>query len=180
MSLAWRSGRPQKFSLPPPLSKRKGEGSMPSEAWYAAVAADAARTAASYEGLVELAGQKKAEAAVKKTLQQTGQLPPGFVENSASLPHCFKANRGDHVRMPRCDREERGHLLLKPDEALDLAVLFTKMHTEGTVWFHGVWQFQLLINNKALAPSRQVIHTKKTVISRPSCGRARKVMLEQR
>eukprot|EP00392_Amoebophrya_sp_AT5.2_P016720 g17016.t1 len=41
------------------------------------------------------------------------------------------SKKGDHVRTPRCDKEEKGVLLLRPEEALDLAVLFKKMHIEG-------------------------------------------------
>eukprot|EP00392_Amoebophrya_sp_AT5.2_P019107 g19827.t1 len=101
------------------------------EAYYALIKEDADRATSSFEGLADLAGTRKAEAVVKKVLQSSGHLPSGFVENSVTLPHCFKVNRGDHVRTPRCDRKERGRLLLRPEEALDLAVLFKKMHIEG-------------------------------------------------
>eukprot|EP00392_Amoebophrya_sp_AT5.2_P018388 g18917.t1 len=59
---------------------------MPSEAWRKAVQADAKKAVSSYEELVAVAGEKKAEAAVKSTLKSEGHLPQQFLENSVLLP----------------------------------------------------------------------------------------------
>eukprot|EP00392_Amoebophrya_sp_AT5.2_P018406 g18939.t1 len=104
---------------------------MPSEETMRLIREDGARALASYDGLKQYLGEKKAEQVVKQTVQCAGHLPPGFVQSSSSLPDWIAKPRGGHVRKPLCDPEEKGVLLLKPDEVLDLSVLLGKMHIEG-------------------------------------------------
>eukprot|EP00392_Amoebophrya_sp_AT5.2_P016216 g16473.t1 len=92
---------------------------------------DGARALSSYDGLKKYLGEKKAEQVVKQTVQIAGHLPAGFAQSSSSLPDCIVKPRGGHVRKPLCDPEEKGVLLLKPGEVLDLSVLLGKMHIEG-------------------------------------------------
>lgn len=104
---------------------------MPSEAYYAATKADAAKAASSCGGLVELMGEQKADSVVKTTLQRGGHLSSELLQNSTSLPACLTRARGEHVREPLCCPEEKGVLLLSPAEAMDISILLKKMQIEG-------------------------------------------------
>lgn len=112
---------------------------MPSEAFYAAVQQDSDQALKSYDTLVVAVGEKKAQNAVKTLLQQGTPLPKDFVEKSHYLPDFVVRDRGLHQRALVCDREERGVVHLKPEQALDISLLLSKMKIEEDTSTAGKW-----------------------------------------
>eukprot|EP00392_Amoebophrya_sp_AT5.2_P019109 g19829.t1 len=64
---------------------------MPSEAWRAKVKADAKKATESYDGLVKLMGEQKADSVIKTALQRGGHLSNDFIAKSTQLPACAPA-----------------------------------------------------------------------------------------